>query len=263
MSRIAATFNRLRAVGRKAFIPFVVAGDPSLAATEQAVHALVRAGADLVEVGVPFSDPIADGPINQRAAHRALLQGITLGDVLDLVRRVETPSDVPVVLLSYFNPVLQYGLSRFATDAVASGVSGVVIPDLPPEESGEFIGAAHREYLDTIFLLAPTSTDERIRVVAERSTGFIYCVSLTGVTGVRGQLAAGLEDLVRRIKRVTDTPVCVGFGVSTPEQARQVAQVADGVIVGSALVASLEGADDGIGRLAALAGALRAGIDAS
>lgn len=263
MSRISGTFQRLRAAGRKAFIPFVVAGDPSLAATEQAVRALVRAGADLVEIGVPFSDPIADGPINQRAAHRALLQGVTLTDVLDLAERLRSDVDVPIVLLSYFNPILRYGLDRFAKDAVRSGVSGVVVPDLPPEEADDVVASARAEGLDSIFLLAPTSTDERIRLVAERSTGFIYCVSLTGVTGVQEQLSADLEDLLHRIKRMTDTPVCVGFGVSTPEQARRVAQVADGVIVGSALVASLEQQADGIGRLAALAGTLRAGIDAS
>ncbi|MGH2348875.1 MAG: tryptophan synthase subunit alpha [bacterium] len=270
---MSATFAQLRAAGRRAFIPFVVAGDPDLAATERAARALVRAGADLLEVGVPFSDPIADGPVNQRAAHRALLQGVTLADVLDLARRLRPEVTVPVVLLSYYNPILRYGLDRFCTDAAAAGVDGVVVPDLPPEEADGLIAAARPAGVDTIFLLAPTSTDERIRLVADRSTGFIYCVSLTGVTGVRERLSADLDGLVGRIKRLTATPVCVGFGVSTPDQARAVAGVADGVIVGSALVAVLEqggvspeaqsAVGDRITRLEHLAGTLRAGIDAS
>lgn len=262
MSRIEDTFGRLRAVGRRAFIPFVVAGDPDLASTEQAARALVRAGADLLELGVPFSDPIADGPINQRAAHRALLQGISVSNVLDLVRRLGPELNIPVVILSYFNPLLRYGLDRFCADAVTSGVDGVVVPDLPPEEADELIEAARRSGLDTIFLLSPTSTDERIRLAADGSTGFIYCVSLTGVTGVREQLSEDLDGLVGRIKRLTATPVCVGFGVSTPEQAREVARLADGVIVGSALVAVLEQPGDRITRLEHLAGTLRRGIDA-
>lgn len=263
MSRIESTFTRLRAAGRRAFIPFIVAGDPTLAATEQAAQALARAGADLLELGVPFSDPIADGPVNQRAAHRALRQGITVTDVLDLARRLGPELEIPVVLLSYFNPLLRYGLDRFCHDAAGAGVDGIVVPDLPPEEAGELIAAARPVGLDTIFLLAPTSTDERIRLVADRSSGFIYCVSLTGVTGVRERLSADVGALVLRIKRLTDTPICVGFGVSTPEQAHRVAQIADGVIVGSALVAALEQHDDGISRLEQLAGTLRAGIDAS
>jgi len=263
MSRISATFTQLRAAGRRAFIPFVVAGDPDLAATEAAARALVRAGADLLEIGVPFSDPIADGPVNQRAAHRALLRGVTLADVLDLAHRLRPEVTVPVVLLSYFNPILRYGLDRFCADAASSGVDGVVVPDLPPEEADGLIASARPAGVDTIFLLAPTSTDERIRVVAERSTGFVYCVSLTGVTGVRGRLSADLSGLIARIKRLTSTPVCVGFGVSTPEQAREVARLADGVIVGSALVAELEQDGDRITRLEHLAGTLRAGIDAS
>ncbi|HEV8355001.1 MAG TPA: tryptophan synthase subunit alpha [bacterium] len=263
MSRISATFAELRAAGRRAFIPFVVAGDPDLAATEHAAQALVRAGADLIEFGVPFSDPIADGPVNQRAGHRALLRGVTLADVLDLTHRLRPKVAVPVVLLSYFNPILQYGLNRFCADAASSGVDGVVVPDLPPEEADGIIAAARPAGVDTIFLLAPTSTDERIRLVAERSTGFIYCVSLTGVTGVRERVSADLGGLIARIKGLTSTPVCVGFGVSTPDQAREVARVADGVIVGSALVAVLEEDGDRITRLEHLAGTLRRGIDVS
>lgn len=260
MSRIAATFDRLRPAGRRAFVPFVVAGDPDLRSTEQAAHALARAGADLLEIGVPFSDPIADGPVNQRAAQRALKQGVTMRDVLGLARRMRPSLSVPVVLLSYFNPILQYGLDRICDDAVAAGIDGVVVPDLPPEEAGELVAAARPVGLDTIFLLSPTSTDERIRLIAERSTGFIYCVSLTGVTGVRERLSADLHGLVSRIKALTDTPVCVGFGVSTPAQAQEVARIADGVIVGSALVALLEQPEDRIGRLERFAGELKQAI---
>ncbi|HEY3246700.1 MAG TPA: tryptophan synthase subunit alpha [bacterium] len=260
MNRIAAVFERLRPAGR-AFVPFVVAGDPDLRTTEQAAQTLVRAGADLLELGVPFSDPIADGPVNQRAAQRALSHGVTMRDVLDLARRLRPGLGVPVVLLSYYNPILRHGPGTFCADAAAAGIDGVVVPDLPPEEAGELIAAARAVALDTIFLLAPTSTDERIRLVAERSTGFIYCVSLTGVTGVRERLSGDLGGLVARIRALTATPVCVGFGVSTPAQAQEVARVADGVIVGSALVALLEQPDDRLGRLERFAGELKRAIN--
>lgn len=261
MSRIAATFARLRAERRRALIPFLVAGDPDLSTTAYALDALVRAGADLIELGVPFSDPIADGPINQRAAQRALEGGVTLSGVLDLVRRLRGRVALPVVLLSYYNPILRYGLGTFCEDAAAAGVDGVVIPDLPADEGDELIAAARPAELDTIFLLAPTSTDHRIRLVAQRSSGFIYCVSITGVTGVRDVLAEGIAPLVARIRKATDLPVCVGFGVSTPRQAQQVAEVADGVIVGSALVAALEFPGDRVARLGTLVANLRAAID--
>ncbi len=261
MSRIARTFARLRTDRRRALVPFLVAGDPDLPTTAQAIDALARAGADLIELGVPFSDPVADGPVNQRASQRALANGVTLASVLELVRRMRGRVDLPVVLLSYYNPILHYGLSRFCTDATASGVDGVVIPDLPADEGDELIAAARPVELDTIFLLAPTSTDSRIRLVAQRSSGFIYCVSVTGVTGVRDPLAEGLSELVTRIRKASMLPVCVGFGVSTPEQARQVAEIADGVIVGSALVSLLEAPGDRVTRLSAMAAELRAAID--
>lgn len=262
MSRIAATFARLRSQHRIALIPFLVAGDPDLAATEQAAGSLARAGVDIIELGVPFSDPIADGPVNQRASQRALAGGVALSDVLDLVRRMRDRIDLPIVLLSYYNPILRYGLDRFCADAIGCGVDGVVIPDLPPEEADELVEAARRADLDTVFLLAPTSTDARIHLVAARSTGFVYCVSLTGVTGVRAHLSDEVRELVQRVKKVTRLPVCVGFGVSTPDHARQVAEVADGVIVGSALVALLEETGDPIPRLEQFAGELRRAIDA-
>lgn len=261
MSRIAETFARLRAERQRALIPFVVAGDPDLDTTLDILRTLARAGADLIELGVPFSDPIADGPINQRAAQRALAMGVGLTDVLALVGKARADVRQPMVLLSYYNPILQYGLRRFCIDALSSGVDGVVIPDLPPDESEELLAAARPRKLDTIFLLAPTSTGDRIRFVAERSTGFIYCVSLTGVTGTRDRLPEDIRDLVRRIKSVTPLPVCVGFGISTPDHARQIAEIADGVIVGSAIVSLLETPERRLERLKAFVGDLRRAID--
>lgn len=260
MSRIAGTFARLRARHRSAFMPFVVAGDPDLHATVRVVEALVESGADLVELGVPFSDPIADGPTNQRAYQRALAGGTRLEQVLALVGEIRRRTDVPIVLLAYYNPILRFGPASFCAEAVRSGVDGVVVPDLPPDEADDLIAPARQSGLDTVFLLAPTSTDDRIRLVAKRSTGFIYCVSLTGVTGVRERLSGEIEGLLGRIRAQTRLPVCVGFGVSTPEQAREIGRVADGVIVGSAIVALLE-RPDGAARVRELAAALRAALD--
>lgn len=263
MSRIAATFDALRAQGRRALIPFVMAGDPSLEATAAFLGQFAASGADLLEIGVPFSDPVADGPTNQRAAQRALERGTTLPAVLDMVAAVRGRLEQPVVLLSYYNPVLRFGLEAFARRAADAGVDGVVVPDLPPEEGDPLMAAAGPAGLDAIFLAAPTSTDARLARVAAASRGFVYCVSLLGVTGVRADLAADAGDLVRRLRRHTALPLCVGFGISTPEHARQVAAVADGVIVGSAVVALIEreGASAGPA-LEGLLRALRAGVDA-
>ncbi len=263
MSRIPETFARLRAERQRALIPFVVAGDPDLEAINGILRTIARAGADLIELGVPFSDPIADGPIIQRAAQRALANGVGLADVLELVRKARADIRQPIVLLSYYNPILQYGLQRFCADAPSAGVDGIVIPDLPPDESEELLADARPRGLDVIFLLAPTSTDERIRFVAEQSSGFIYCVSITGVTGVRERLPEDVRDLVRRIKAVTPLPVCVGFGISTAEQARQVAEIADGVIVGSAIVSLLETSERRLERLEGFVSDLRRVIDAA
>lgn len=262
MNRIEALFGKLKVDRRSALIPFVVAGDPDLETTLTVVQALARSGADLIELGVPFSDPIADGPVIQRAAQRALAAGVSLADVLGLVRKARADVRQPIVLLSYYNPILQYGLTRFCTDAAAAGVDGVVIPDLPPDESEELTTAAKSHGLDVIFLLDPTSTNERIGFVAERASGFIYCVSLTGVTGVRDRLPEDIRNLVQRIKARTQLPVCVGFGISTPGQAREVAEIADGVIVGSAIVALLESPTDRVGRLSRFVQELRDALDA-
>jgi tryptophan synthase alpha chain len=264
VSRIASTFERLRAQRRRGLIPFVMGGDPSVDATASFLLGFAGAGADVLEIGVPFSDPIADGPVNQRAAQRALRSNVGVRDILSLVERVRPRVTQPIVLLTYYNPVLQYGLEAFCADAPAAGVDGVVVPDLPPEEGDPLRAAAAPRGLDTIFLAAPTSTDERLARVAAGSRGFIYCVSLTGVTGVRTSIAGDIGALVGRLKRHTALPVCVGFGVSTPEHARQVASVADGVIVGSAIVAIVEreGASAGA-TLDGFVRRLRAALDAA
>lgn len=263
MSRLAPTFAALRGSGRRALVPFLMAGDPTLDATARYLDCFAASGADLLEIGVPFSDPIADGPVNQRAAQRALEGGTTLSDVLDLVASVRSRLAQPIVLLSYFNPILRFGLEPFSRRAADVGVDGVVVPDLPPEEGDSLRAAAHQNGLDVIFLAAPTSTDERLARVAASSRGFIYCVSLTGVTGVRDDVGADAESLVARLRRYTDLPICVGFGVSTPHHARQVAAFADGVIVGSAIVSLIErGGTDVVATLAEFVQALRAGVDA-
>lgn len=259
MSRIAETFARLKASRRKALIPFLVAGDPDTTATLRAVEALVHS-ADLIELGVPFSDPIADGPVNQRAYQRALAAGISPAAVLELVERIRSRWALPLVLLSYYNPILRYGTEAFCRDAARAGVDGLVVPDLPADEAGDLVRPARAHGVDTVFLLAPTSTDRRIALTVAQSTGFVYCVSLTGVTGVRETLAGGLDGLVGRIRAHTALPICVGFGVSTPEQAQAAAAAADGVIVGSALVALLE-RPDGVPRLSELVRAIRAALD--
>lgn len=224
---------------RPALIPFLVAGDPDRAASLALLQAAAEE-ADIIEVGVPFSDPIADGPTIQRAAQRALAAGTTLNAVLDLTGELRRRVERPIVLLTYLNPVLQHGVERFCRDAREAGVDGVIIPDLPADEADFLITPARDADLDTIFLVAPTTSDERIRLADERSRGFVYCVSLTGVTGVRAKAPPEAEDLVRRVKAFTDRPVCVGFGISTPEQAAAVSRLADGVIVGSAIVDLVE-----------------------
>jgi len=240
MSRIRETFQRLRERKRVALIPFIMAGDPDLSVTEELVPRLVEAGADLVEIGVPFSDPIADGPINQRAAQRALVQGVTPRKILATVRRLRERTSVPIVLLSYFNPVLRYGIEDFCKDAVGAGVDGLVVPDLPPDEASALVEAARNSGLDTIFLVTPTSTEERIDLVCRLATGFVYCVSLTGVTGPRREVNLEALDLLTRLRARTTLPLVLGFGISTPAQAGEVARYADGVIVGSALIRLIE-----------------------
>ena len=234
--RLTTAFARAAKAKRAAFIPYIGAGDPSPSHTVVLARALERAGADILELGVPFSDPIADGPTNQRAAERALAHGTTLTLVLEMVRELRYVSALPVVLFTYFNPVHAYGLSRFAVDAAAAGVDGVLFTDVPAEEAAPPHEALANVGLDLVPLLAPTSTRERIRAVRKLAGSFVYFVSRAGVTGVRDRLEEGLEDQVRLVRKLTKTRVAVGFGVSSAEQVQRVARFADGVVVGSAIV---------------------------
>jgi len=257
MSRIAARFAELRARGERALVPFVTAGDPDLGTTEAFVHALEEAGADVIELGIPFSDPMADGPTIQRASQRALARGATLRRILELVKRLRARTEVPLVLMGYANPFYAMGARGFAEAAAEAGVDGVIVPDLPPEEGEDLYGEAASAGVDGILLAAPTTTDARLRLLAERTRGFLYYVSVTGVTRARAELAADLAQAVARVKALTSTPVCVGFGVSTPAHVREIACVADGVVVGSALVERIEAAArpeeavDAVGRFVA------------
>ena len=235
-SRLADTFRRLRADKRGGLVTYITAGDPDLPRTEGILRALDRAGADVIEVGVPFSDPLADGPVIQRATERALASGATLKGVLDLVRHVRHDLRAPIVIFSYANPIMRLGAEVFADRAKAAGVDGVLVLDLPLEEAGDFRALLGSRGVDTILLLSPTTTDERLRTAASVGSGFLYAISRLGVTGVRDQIADGAEDMVRRIRAVSDLPVALGFGISKPEHVREVGRWADAAVVGSALV---------------------------
>ncbi len=236
MNRIEKKFKQLRTAGKKAFIVFITAGYPSLSVTEKLILEFEKIGVDIVELGVPFSDPMADGPVIQEASKKALERKVHLDDILRLVKKCRRITRIPICLMTYYNPVFCFQEERFSRQAHSSGVDGVIIPDLPPEEARSFIKHASRNNLDTIFFLAPTSTSRRIKLVSRASKGFIYYVCLTGVTGAREKLPSDIGRQIKLIKRNTAKPVCVGFGVSKPEQVRQINKVADGVIVGSAVV---------------------------
>jgi tryptophan synthase alpha chain len=238
MSRIEAKFNELSQVGRKAFIPYITAGDPDIETTFRLILALAENGADIIELGVPFSDPMADGPVIQRASERALRKNVSARDCLELVRRVRLHSDVPIILFSYLNPLLS--LDAIGKDLHEAGVDGILATDLVPEEADEYIKEMREAGIDTIFLIAPTSTNERLQLVTEACTGFVYAVSRTGVTGVRQNLSESAGNLVNRVRQFTNLPVAVGFGISTPEQVTEVWQHADAAVVGSRLVAEIE-----------------------
>jgi tryptophan synthase alpha chain len=241
MSRIEATFARLKREGRRGLIPFITAGDPDLKTTGELLVELARAGAALIELGIPFSDPVADGPVIQRASERALKSSFGIREVLEMVERAQPlMKDVPVVLFSYFNPLLQYGLERLTREAAQAGVDGVLVTDLVPEEAEEFSARLRAEKLDMIFLVAPTSTEARLRLVAERASGFIYAVSRAGVTGARTEVSRDAEELVERVRKVSDLPVAVGFGISNAGQVAETWRYADAAVVGSALVAEIE-----------------------
>jgi tryptophan synthase alpha chain len=240
VSRIQKRFDWLKSKSEKALVAFITAGDPDLATTQELFSVIEEGGADIIELGVPFSDPLADGPVIQAASQRSLKSGTTLKKIIQLVRDIRQSSQLPIVLMTSFNPVFVYGQEAFVKDAVEAGVDGVIIPDLPPEEAGEFDALAKVRNLDMIHLLAPTSTSDRIEMVGTKSRGFIYYVSLTGVTGARDSLAKGVEDKVTRIKQATSLPVLIGFGISGPEQAKAASVCSDGVIVGSAIVRMIE-----------------------
>jgi len=256
MSRIASVFNRS---GHKALIPYVTVGYPSVEDTLKVVPILADSGCDIVELGIPFSDPLADGATIQKASFHALRNGVTPALCLEVAEKLSRKVDVPLVFMTYFNPVLSYGLDKFCGACARSGVDGLIIPDLPPDEGSELEEVTRKHNLDLIYLLAPTSSDERIRLVADRARGFIYLVSVTGVTGARDSLPTELNSFVGRVRKTAKQPLCIGFGISTPEQARQVARMADGVIVGSRIIQLME--TDGLESVGNLVRELRNTLD--
>jgi tryptophan synthase alpha chain len=252
-TRIAQRFAALRRTGEMGLVAYITAGDPTLAATEQFVLALANAGADVIELGVPFSDPVADGPVIQRASERALRSGTTLAGVLSLVKSLRAKTEVPLVLFSYYNPVLQMGLENFADAAKAAGADGALITDVTPEEAGDYRAAMSSHGLDTIFLAAPTSTDERLSLISKSTSGFLYLISRTGVTGTKDQLADELPALARRVRHFTELPIAIGFGISLPGHVSLLGGLADAAVVGSALVEEIERAESVDAAAAALA----------
>jgi tryptophan synthase alpha chain len=259
VSRIDEAFKNLRAEGRRGFIPYITVGDPDLETSRALVVELARAGATLIELGVPFSDPVADGPVIQRAVERALRHGVGLVDVLRILAEARRETDVPVILFSYFNPLLQFGVERLAEECVRAGVDGILATDLVPEEAADFNAVLTRHNLDQIFLVAPTTSDARLRMIAERASGFVYAVSRAGVTGARDAMSSEAVRLVERVRGVTDLPVAVGFGISTAAQVADVWAYADAAVVGSALVSEIEkhsGRPDLVARVGAFARSL-------
>jgi tryptophan synthase alpha chain len=242
MNRIASVFAQR---DHKALIPYVTVGYPNIEATLEVVPLLAKNGADIVELGIPFSDPLADGVTIQKSSFQALQQGISPHSCLDIARQLRAKVDIPLVFMTYYNPVFHYGLEQFCTACNAAGVDGLIIPDLPPQEGAELESITQKQDLDLIYLLAPTSPEERIKLVGQRSRGFIYLVSVTGVTGARDSLPADLAAFVARVRKAASQPLCVGFGISTPQQAKQVAAIADGVIVGSRIIQLMDSGEMG------------------
>jgi len=256
LSRITSAFEQ----DHKALIPYITVGYPDIEATLKAVTLLANSGCDIVEMGIPFSDPVADGVTIQRASFHALQGGVTPRLCLEVARQLSRKVNIPLVFMTYFNLVFSYGVEQFCQDCMRSGISGLIIPDLPPDEGSELEAVTQRYGLDLVYLLAPTSTEERIRLVAQRSRGFIYLVSVTGVTGIRSKMSADLEAFVTRVRKIATQPLCVGFGICNPEQARQVARIADGVILGSRLIQLME-VDDNFRSLNDFVKKLRLALD--
>lgn len=240
MHRLKQKFDELRSAGKKAFIPFVSAGDPDIETSKRIVLTLAENGADIIELGVPFSDPMADGPTIQMSSQRALENGVTLANILEMVRSIRTETDIPVVLFSYLNPLFRYGFERLAKDASDAGVDGVLVTDAIDEEAAEISSVLRKHGIDLISLIAPTTSDERMKKIAVHASGFIYAVSRAGVTGARSDTSASAQVLVERFRRFSDLPVAVGFGISTAGQITDVWRYADAAVVGSALVAEIE-----------------------
>ena len=257
-SRINRKFKEILNKKTKAFIPYIMAGDPDIRRTKELVGILEDCGADIIELGVPFSDPLADGPTIQKAAQNALDAGVTLHSVIELVGTLRNDTQIPIILMTYYNPIFKYGEDKFVHDASAAGVDGIIVPDLPPDEADNLIRLSRKSNFDTIFLLAPTSNEDRIRKVSKASSGFIYYVSITGITGSRLSMDSSIESHVARIKNLSGKPVAVGFGISTPEEAAAVSRFADGVIVGSAIVKKVGDTDEDLrGYLLSLRSAIR------
>jgi tryptophan synthase alpha chain len=261
MSRIHDTFAALKHSGRGGFIPFITAGDPDLVTTELLLVELAAAGADIIELGVPFSDPVADGEVIQRASERALRRGVTIGDALRCASNAKKHIDVPIMLFSYLNPLLKFGRDQLVEEVQRAGIDAVLITDLTPEEGGPWIRAFRDHAVDLIFLVAPTTSDERLRRIAQQASGFIYAVSRAGVTGARNEMPRDAESLVKRVRAVSDLPIAVGFGISTAEQVQQVWHFADAAVIGSALVSQVEklaGSPDLVNRVGEFARSLLA-----
>jgi tryptophan synthase alpha chain len=256
MSRMANVFGKTK---RKALIPYVTVGYPTIEATLEVVPLLAKNGADIVELGIPFSDPLADGVTIQRSSYSALQKGVNTNICLGVAKRLRNKVDIPLVFMTYYNPVFHYGLEEFCKAGKDSGIDGLIIPDLPPQEGADLEAVTKKQDLDLIYLLAPTSPEERIRLVGKRSRGFIYLVSVTGVTGARDRLPADLEAFVARVRKTARQPLCVGFGISTPQQAKQVAAIADGVIVGSRIIQLMEDGD--MGKVGEFVKGLREALD--
>ena len=240
MNRIDQKFQQLKKQKRKAFIAFITAGDPNLKTTEALVPALEAAGVDIIELGIPFSDPMADGTTIQAASERALKGGVTVNKILEVVKRIRQKTQIPIAFMTYYNPVFHFGEQKFIQACAQAGVDGIIIPDLPPEEASVLRKAAQKQGISTIFFISPTTTEARIKANAQASTGFIYHVALTGVTGAKQAMSDAVIKDIKRAKRFTSKPICAGFGISTPQQVKAIAQTADGVIVGSAIIKEIE-----------------------